>query len=113
MALLKLTSIRVTVLRKKTRLPDCQGKCHFPNLLEFGCIGPGEVENNKDSHLNAPSEHTVNECEQESACWCEYLVIYNLANCIYICVFLIVQQKKLAYLLGMYIVHMILMKLEY
>ena len=22
----------------KTRLPDCQGRPHFPNLLEFGCI---------------------------------------------------------------------------
>ena len=40
--------------------------------MEFGCIGPGGVENN-----DRPSECSiqlinVNECEQESACWCEY-----------------------------------------
>ena len=39
------------------------------SLLEFGCIGPGGVVNNKGS------EHTVNECEHESACWCEFLTI--------------------------------------
>ena len=27
---------------------DSQGKSQFPNLMEFGCIGPGGVENNKD-----------------------------------------------------------------
>ena len=49
-----------------------------PNLMEFG-HRPGGVENNKDR----PSEcsikevniFTVNECELESACWCEYLII--------------------------------------
>ena len=39
--------------------------------MEFGCIGTGGVENNKDR----PSEYSVNEYEQESACWCEYLVL--------------------------------------
>ena len=44
--------------------------------MEFGCIRPGGVENNKDR----PSECSiqlinVNECEQESACWCEDLII--------------------------------------
>ena len=42
MALLKLTSFEL--LRKKTRLPDCLGKSRFPNILEFGCIGPGRCE---------------------------------------------------------------------
>ena len=41
--------------------------------MEFGCIGTGGVENNKDR----PYECSVNECEQESACWCEYLVLDN------------------------------------
>ena len=75
--------------------------------MEFGCIGTGGVENNKDR----PYECSVNECEQESACWCEYLVL-DYQSIIYFCVFLIVQHQKLVYLLGMYIVHMILMKLE-
>ena len=78
MALLVLTSaIYIELLIKKTQLPDCQGMSQFPSLMEFGCIGTGGVENNKDR----PYECSVNECEQESACWCEYLVrlsIYNL-----------------------------------
>ena len=47
---------------------------HFPNLMEFGCIGLGGVENNKDRSSEC-SIINVNECEQESACRYEHLII--------------------------------------
>ena len=49
----KCQGLSLDCARKKTWLPDCQGKSQFPNILEFGRIGPGR---------------------------CEYLSIYNLIS---------------------------------
>ena len=64
----KLTSFEL--LRKKTRFPDCPGKSQFPNILEFGCIGPGR---------------------------CEYLTIdYQSMTYIYFCVLLISLASEIS-----------------
>ena len=51
--------------------------------MDFGCIGSGGVENNKDRPSECLQLINVNECEQERTCWYEVLNIQliNVNEC--------------------------------